>query len=252
MVKELIIVLTFLTRIPIKINFSYGAKEMGRTSRYFPLVGLIIGLAVATIIYLASFIDLQLASVLGILTGILLTGGLHLDGFMDTADGIFSARTRERMLEIMKDSHVGAHGVTAACILLLLKFALYGMIGKSYLDILWVIPMAFIFSRWSMVYAILYFPGARKEGLGHMFTTYKRKWDFPIASMFTVLPVILFQNWITLISLIPAFFFIWLYCRSIGDILGGLTGDTYGALAELSEIIFILTYFLTRFLIYLI
>ncbi|MEL7568021.1 MAG: adenosylcobinamide-GDP ribazoletransferase [Dehalobacterium sp.] len=249
MVKEIIIVLTFLTRIPIKISFSYGAEEMGRTSRYFPFVGLIIGQAVAIIIYLGSFIDVQLASVLGILTGILLTGGLHLDGFMDTADGIFSARTRERMLEIMKDSRVGAHGVTAAVILLLLKFVLYGMMGENYINVFWVIPMAFIFSRWIMVYAILFFPGARKEGLGHIFTTYKRVWDFPIASMLTVLPVIIFQNWITLIPLIAAFSVVCLFCRSVQRTLGGLTGDIYGALAELSEVVFILFYVTTQFLI---
>lgn len=247
MFKEILIVLTFLTRIPLKINFSYGAEEMGRTSRYFPLVGLIIGLVVATIVYLGSFIDIQLAAVLGILTGILLTGGLHLDGFMDTADGIFSARTRQRMLEIMKDSRVGAHGVTACVILLLLKFVLYGMVGKNHLDIFWVIPMAFIFSRWTMVYAILFFPGARKEGLGHIFITYKRVWDFPIASILTVLPIIIFQNWITLIPLIAAFCVVWLYCRSIQKILGGLTGDIYGSLAELSEVVFMLIYFITQY-----
>lgn len=250
MLKEIIIVLTFLTRIPLKINFTYGVEEMGRTSRYFPLVGLIVGLAVASIVYLGSFIDVQLGAVLGILTGIILTGGLHLDGFMDMADGIFSARTRERMLEIMKDSRVGAHGVTAAVILILLKFVLYGIVGKNSLDPFWIIPIAFIFSRWAMVYAILFFPGARKEGLGHIFITYKRVWDFPIASIFTVLPIIIFQNWITLITLVATFCVVWFFCKSIQKILGGLTGDIYGALAELSEVVFILIYIITQYLMF--
>ncbi|MGI6684781.1 MAG: adenosylcobinamide-GDP ribazoletransferase [Bacillota bacterium] len=251
MIKEILIVFTFLTRIPFRINFSYGAEEMGRTSRYFPLVGLIIGLFVAIVIYLFSFIDYQLAAVLGLLTGIILTGGLHLDGFMDTADGIFSARTREQMLEIMKDSRVGAHGVTACVILLLLKFVLYGIVEKNHLDIFWLIPMAFIFSRWAMAYAILFFPGARNQGLGYIFITYKRNSDFPIASILTILPVIIFQHWMTLIPLILSFFLVWLYLRSILKILGGLTGDIYGSLAETSEVFFIMTYLITEYLIFI-
>ncbi|MDD2497634.1 MAG: adenosylcobinamide-GDP ribazoletransferase, partial [Desulfitobacteriaceae bacterium] len=112
MCRSMIIALTFLTRIPIKINFTYDEKDLGRTSRYFPLVGLIIGLLVAGVAYVFGGIDRQLGAVAAILTGVILTGGLHLDGFMDTADGIFSARKRDKMLEIMKDSRVGAHGVT--------------------------------------------------------------------------------------------------------------------------------------------
>ncbi|HHT62426.1 MAG: adenosylcobinamide-GDP ribazoletransferase [Bacillota bacterium] len=248
MIKEILIVFTFLTRIPFKISFTYGAEDMGRTSRYFPLVGLVIGFFVALIVYLFNFIDPQLGAVLGILTGIVLTGGLHLDGFMDTADGIFSARTREEMLEIMKDSRVGAHGVTACVILLLLKFVLYGLAVKNF-NIFWVFIMAFMFSRWAMAYAILFYPGARNKGLGHIFITYKRKSDFPIASVLTVLPIIIFQNWVTLIPLILSFGVVFLYLRSIQKLLGGLTGDIYGSLAEISEVIFILIYFVIEYFV---
>jgi len=245
MLKEIIIVITFLTRIPLKINFTYGAEDMGKTSCYFPVAGLIIGFFVALTLYLIGFIDSQLAAVLGLLMGILLTGGLHLDGFMDTADGIFSARDRDRMLEIMKDSHVGAHGVTACIILLLLKFVLYGISIRSLNNVFWIIPMAFIFSRWAMVYAILFYPGARNQGLAQIFITYKRKWDFPIASIFTILPIIIFQQWITLIPLVVSFCLVWWYLRSIQKILGGLTGDIYGSLAEISEVFFIASFLIT-------
>lgn len=248
MIKEIIIVFTFLTRIPLKINFSYGAEEMGKTSRYFPLVGLVIGLCTASIIYLFGFINMQLGAVLGLLTGIFLTGGLHLDGLMDTADGIFSARTRDQMLEIMKDSRVGAHGVTACVILLLLKFTLYGIAGQNIFHTFWIIPLAFVFSRWTMAYAILFYPGARNKGLGYIFITYKRSLDFPIATLLTILPVIIFQHWLAFFPLVLSFCFIWLYLRSIQRLLGGLTGDIYGSLAEISEVIFILSYLITEYL----
>ncbi|MGI6678898.1 MAG: adenosylcobinamide-GDP ribazoletransferase [Dehalobacterium sp.] len=247
MLKEILIVFTFLTRIPLKINFTYGAEDMGKTSRYFPLVGLVIGLIVATVLYALNIIDHQLAAILALLTGVFLTGGLHLDGFIDTADGIFSARTRERILEIMKDSHVGAHGVTAVFVFLLLKFVLYGIIARNHLNVFWIIPMAFIFSRWMMVFSILFFPGARKDGLAHIFITYQRKWDFPLATILMVLPVLIFQEWITMIPIIMAFFIILYCCRSINNILGGLTGDVYGAVAELSEVVFIVTYLITEY-----
>lgn len=237
--KSFIIAVTFLTRIPLPIHFNYGEAEMGRTAPYFPLVGGLIGLFVAAAAWLLGAIDVQLGAVTAILTGILLTGGLHLDGAMDTADGIFSARTRERMLEIMKDSHVGAHGVTAAIILLLSKFVLYQMVIQSG-QVFWLIPMAFLFSRWVMVMAILSFPGAREKGLGQIFIQHGQRSDGYVAFLFTVLPIIICQSWITAIPLALAALIAWAACRSLVKILGGLTGDTYGALAELMEVVFIL------------
>ena len=238
MFKSLIIAVTFLTRIPLPVNFVYGEAEMGRTAPYFPLVGGLIGLLVAAAAWLFGTIDAQLGAVTAILAGILLTGGLHLDGAMDTADGIFSARTRERMLEIMKDSHVGAHGVTAAVILLLSKFVLYQMVIKAGL-VFWLIPMAFLFSRWAMVMAILAFPGARAKGLGQIFIQHGRRTDGYLAAFLTVLPILVCQAWTTTVPLVLAAAAAWLVCRSLVKILGGLTGDTYGALAELMEVVFI-------------
>lgn len=237
--KNILIVIAFLTRIPVKINFSFGEEELGKTARYFPLVGLLLGLLVAGVVYVFGFIDVQLGAVMGIITGIALTGGLHLDGAMDTADGIFSARTPERMLEIMKDSRVGAHGVTTAVILLLFKFVLYQNIWQSG-KIFWAIPMAFIISRWLMVLAILYFPGARPNGLGHIFVKYKRPADFPIATVIALAPVVIFAQWISFIPIVTVFGFSWIFCTYLRHVLGGLTGDTYGALTELSEVVYLL------------
>ena len=245
MCRSMVIAVTFLTRIPLKINFTYDEKDLGRTSRYFPLVGLIIGLLVAAVAYVFGWIDLHLGAVAAILTGVILTGGLHLDGFIDTADGIFSARNRDKILEIMKDSRVGAHGVTAAVSIFLLKFVSYQMVLESP-EVFWIIPMAFIMSRWTMVFAILHFPGARKQGLGQIFIEHRRRWDFPMATFFVFIPVIIFRHWLTLIPLVLTILVSWLVSRSLVKILGGLTGDTYGALAELSETIFILLFMVTK------
>lgn len=241
MFKGFIIAITFLTRIPIKINFTYGEKELGSTGPYFPLVGGLLGILVAGTVYLIGRVDMQLGAVAGLLAAVLLTGGLHLDGAMDTADGIFSARTRERMLEIMKDSRVGAHGVTAAVVLLLTKFVSYEMALKSN-DVFWIIPIAFVLSRWVMAYAIFTFPGARPTGLGQIFIQNGKKSDLPLATILTILPVIIFCRWTTLLPMFLTVMVSWLVCRSLVRILGGLTGDTYGALAELSEVVFIIIF----------
>jgi len=244
--KSLIIAITFLTRIPIPVRFVYGEAEMGRTGPLFPLVGGLLGLLVAAAALAAGLIDSQLGAVTALLAGILLTGGLHLDGAMDTADGIFSARTRERMLEIMKDSHVGAHGVTAAVILLLFKFVLY---HRAIADgqALWLIPMAFIFSRWVMVMAILNFPGAREKGLGQIFIRHGRGSDGWVATGLMVLPVLLLRDQLAVTAILAAALIAWLICRHLVKILGGLTGDTYGALAEISEPLFLLLYLTAAF-----
>ncbi|MGI6066037.1 MAG: adenosylcobinamide-GDP ribazoletransferase [Bacillota bacterium] len=241
MFRSIVIAITFLSRIPLKINFTYDEKDMARTSRYFPLVGLMIGLSVAIALFAFGWINQQLGAVAAILTGVILTGGLHFDGFLDTVDGIFSARDREKMLEIMKDSRVGAHGVTAAISFFLLKFVSYQMVLES-LKTFWVIPMAFIISRWILVFAILYFPGARKQGLGQIFIKHRRRWDFPLATFFVICPILVLNQWLTLIPLGLTILICWLVCRSLVKILGGLTGDTYGALAEISETLFILIF----------
>ncbi|MDD2498140.1 MAG: adenosylcobinamide-GDP ribazoletransferase, partial [Desulfitobacteriaceae bacterium] len=99
---------------------------------------------------------------------------------------------------------------------------------------------------WTMVFAILYFPGAHKQGLGQIFIENRCRWDFPLATFFVFIPVILYCYWLTLIPLVLTMLVCWLVCRSLVKILGGLTGDTYGALAELSETVFILLFMVIK------
>lgn len=239
MIKSIMVAIAFLTRIPIRINFDFGEVDLARTSPFFPLVGGLIGLLVAAMASFFSLLNSGVGAVTGILAGIILTGGLHLDGAMDTADGIFSARTREKILEIMKDSRVGAHGVTAAIILLLLKFVLYQSVIENN-EVFWVIPMAFLISRWAMVFVILSFPSARQEGLGQIFVKYKRRFDLPVATFLTLVPICIWGQWLTLVPMAVTVLLVWLCCCTVNKILGGLTGDIYGAMAELSEVLFIL------------
>ena len=115
----------FLTRLPIPVQIDYTERVFQRSSVFYPLVGFVIGLLLLLAGEgLTQVLPTMPAAVLLLAIWVVLTGGLHLDGLMDTADGILSHRPREQMLEIMKDSRVGAMGVIVCVLHLLLKFSL--------------------------------------------------------------------------------------------------------------------------------
>jgi adenosylcobinamide-GDP ribazoletransferase len=164
---------------------------------------------------------------------VILTGGLHLDGLMDSCDGLFGGSTRERKLEIMRDSRVGTFGVLAGICMLLLKFALFASLRVQ------VLPLALLLAlpsaRWAIVVALRVFPSARATGLGaafHRVITTKRLLVTGIVSLVIVLIAgqllgLLVWMTVTVTSLLLG---LWM-TQSIG----GLTGDTYGAIEEVAE-----------------
>ncbi|MGO4529825.1 adenosylcobinamide-GDP ribazoletransferase [Paenibacillus sp. 2TAF8] len=261
----------FLSRFPVKMQLDFVPPLLRESVVYYPLVGAAIGLCVWLVAALSGALlpDFP-AAVLTLTVWVWLTGGLHLDGWMDTADGLLSYRSRERMLEIMKDSRVGAMGVIACVLLLMMKAALIAdMIarGNWVYGALLILPM--IWSRWFMVYAMSAWPNARGDdglavlfkGLGErnevqrarstaigltlvsgvitMASVWLLKPDMAIAdamvSGFGSLPWWLYL--VTSVIVLPvACYFIGRFVASrISARLGGLTGDTYGAMNELLE-----------------
>lgn len=240
--------LQFLTRIPVPISVPFEPVTLARTVIYFPVAGLFIGGVLA-----GGFAALELfspampAAVMLLSLWTALSGGLHLDGWMDTADGVLSHRSRDRMLEIMKDSRVGAMGVIAAALLLLFKFSVLAEWmgqeeGVYALSLLAVIP---IWSRWWMGAAIAFWPNARQgEGIGALFRMASGRQvaaGFAAAVISTAVCTILngfrwsdslliLAGCILLTVLTGAIAANWLNRK-----LGGLTGDTYGALNEAVE-----------------
>ena len=113
MIKSFFAALSFISRLPVPARLSQGLEieQYQRSIVTFPLVGLLLGaIAGAVVLLLQPWCCVPLAALFGVLALALLTGGFHLDGLADTCDGIFSARTRDRMLEIMRDSRLGTHG----------------------------------------------------------------------------------------------------------------------------------------------
>lgn len=241
----------FLTRIPVPIEVPFTNAVLKRSTLFFPVAGLLVGIATwGGGWLLLQILPVMPAAALTLLIMLVMTGGLHLDGLMDTADGILSHRSRERMLEIMKDSRVGAMGVIACVVILLLQWSVIAAcMEQGEWNMLVVLP--FICSRLMMVWAIASQPYARAEsGLGSLFHGLGKK-DVAYAVVMTVaLSVLLLMAqyalegyllsdilWrsagLSIGSLLIAYAGAYLFTRMIVRKLGGLTGDTYGAICEM-------------------
>ena len=194
------------------------------------MLGLCYMLAAWALIYFLG--RRSLTCVLILILPILLTGGIHADGFMDTADGIFSGRERARQLEIMKDSRVGAFGVVSFVMLMFVQFALISdMHPLLFVPALFVMP---IIGRLAMVLAIALFPYARPEGVGKTFADMADRRTVLIAAVTTAV-LVLPWGVLAALSLLLGVLFALLLCRTITNILGGVTGDVYGAVTVLTE-----------------
>jgi adenosylcobinamide-GDP ribazoletransferase len=205
---------------------------------WFPVVGLIIGLALALLDWLLSFVlPLAVVNALVIAALVMLTGAMHLDGFADTCDGLAGRRPVEERWQIMRDSHTGAFGVVGIALLLLVKYvSLNSVPGAWLLPALVFVPVV---SRWAMVYAVFAFPYARPEGLGKAYKEATRWPQFTAATVVTFVLVagVLFR-WLALFGVI-VMFGVWLVTTLLAFYLkhklAGLTGDTYGAINEVAE-----------------
>lgn len=245
----------FLSRFPIRREIPFTPEVQQRSVLFYPLVGGVIGLTVALLGWGLSFaLPAFPASVITLTVWVGLTGGLHLDGWMDSADALLSHRSRERMLEIMKDSRVGAMGVIACTLLLLLKVSLiqsiFELSGGDRMQESLLLVLAPVWSRWFMVHAMYRWPVARgSEGLAALFSGLSslRRLQAGLMAVLVTLGVIAtlglvtdLNLWITgLSALVLAPFLTWLIGATVAGRmsrrLGGLTGDTYGALNELLE-----------------
>lgn len=236
--------LQFLTRIQLKRQTEWSPASFGRSVRYFPLIGLVIGIALAASQQLAaSYVTVHVLAALLIVGEIIITGALHCDGYMDTADGIFSGRSRERMLEIMKDSRVGANGVVAFGVLLLLKWTLYIDMPQKLLPVSLV--MAPVIGRFCMVVGITLFPYARPDGIGKAFAQYAGNSALKVAGVLTLTAAAILGK-IAVAGLLAALIFTIWFGRYVTKILGGLTGDVYGAITETTQIIVLMTFLTLR------
>lgn len=230
-----LIALQFLTRIKLVRQTVWTEKDFGASVAWFPAVGAVIGALLCAVYWLTkdTFSPLAVAIIL-VISEFLITGGLHADGLMDTCDGYFSGRSRERILEIMKDSRVGANGVQAFVFFVLIKIALLLSLTAHPYAVLATMP---ILGRWLMSWSVTGFPYARPQGIGKAFAEYAPVYAMKLATVIALLPLIF-----TPVALYGAMFLAaalwgwWANSRLVRK-LGGVTGDTYGAVTETGELV---------------
>lgn len=203
-------------------------------------MGFLLGLLLVGVEFGArELLPVQLTAALLLVVLVVATRALHLDGFMDVCDGLFGGYTKERRLEIMKDTNVGAFAVAGAASLLILKYgALLSLLtiapgAKGW----WPLLLFPVLSRWSMVVALGAFPYVRGDGLGSAFHQSGAKFATFIAALTAVLASILIGGIGGFGLLVGATILVWLLGKGMANLLGGLTGDSYGAINEVIEVV---------------
>ena len=230
------IALRFLTILPSPFRGEPSHQELGCSLGYFPIVGLLIGGILFGIDSgLGLILPYAVVNALLIVILIVLTGALHLDGFIDTCDGLAGGSPQKR-LEIMSDSQVGAFGIAGACCLLLVKYAaLLSLPATLRMSALLLMPTL---SRWAMTYAVFAFRYAPKTpGLGHIFKQQATWQRLTMATSVALVAVGILTSWQGVVLMSG----VWLISLGVASLLrsrlGGLTGDTYGAINELTEVL---------------
>jgi len=233
---EFLLALQFLTRLPVAVSGVVDDRTMARSMAYFSLIGLLIGGGAAGVHYLLGLgFSATVANLGAVIFVIFVTGNLHGDGLMDTADAVFSGRPRERMLEIMKDSRVGSHGVTAGVLAVLLRVVLLGEMETAAQVTALVLAPAL--GRWAQVFGAARYPYARNnEGTGS-FTVHVGWRELVLNSIVVIGLALGFLKLSGLIVLGVALAGTLLLHGFIKGKLGGVTGDTLGAASEGVEIL---------------
>lgn len=234
--KRLIAALQFLTVCPVVSRVACDERDIGRSTPWFPVVGLLIGLAVALLdCGMNVLFPTAVSSMIAVIALTAASGGLHADGLADTADGFLSSRPRERMLEIMRDSRTGAMGVLGiVCVFGLKVAALASVPASMRWGTLLLMPMV---GRASMVIQLSLLPYARSGGLCSVFVQNQRH-----ADVFLALGMLGAVGWLAgeafglcaVSGSVVVIVIFSLWCR---EKIGGFTGDTLGAGCEIVELI---------------
>jgi adenosylcobinamide-GDP ribazoletransferase len=243
-IKRFILMIQFLTTIPLSLNLDVKEEDFGKGLIFAPVIGLIIGGILVASFWCLSFVfPGYIAVILTFIIYVILTGGLHIDGLGDTFDGLFSNRSKERILEIMRDSRVGTNAVIAIVSVILLDVAfLAGISGFSLVRVLILMPVAGRIG--SLVGAGVSKYARSSEGLGKSFIDYCGIKEIAIGLIFYI--AIFFFTFglkglvLSIFPVLTAFILI----RYFSGKIGGATGDILGAVCELNQTLFLLAVYI--------
>jgi adenosylcobinamide-GDP ribazoletransferase len=259
--RQLLLAFQFLTIVPVKVPGKITEQDVAGSAAFFPLVGAFQGLAtaVSAVLFMVVF-PADITAGLTLFLLILSNGGFDLDGLADTFDALAvkssgdPERDRAKRLLVMKDSTTGAMGVIALAVTILLKFVLMRRFLSDFpvLDAATFFFLMPVFSKWINVPAMHHGVSARKDGLGRIFIEHAA-WGSMLISTVIVVSLCIMVSSLGLLGVSPGrllefcalslaafYLFCLLAVQFLGKRFGGLTGDHFGAVTEISEILFLL------------
>lgn len=224
--------LQFLTRVPVRIS-TFDPDDFSRSVNWFPAVGLIVGAAVAGAVWIGAMVSPWVGGLLGLVVWVWITGGLHLDGLGDVADGLGAAhRSPERFLEVLRDPHIGAFGTMAIVVQMLAKLVLLAELAPH---VPW--PALVLIPAWArlgpLFWGLTVPPYAK--GMGERFTWQIDRTSVAVtACLLTAASIWAAPVLAAALVIIPLITLYWRWR------LGGITGDCLGASTEVTETLLLL------------
>jgi len=237
-IKVIIVAFSMYSRIPMP-QFVWKDEDMKYMLCFFPWVGAVIGACLYGWCALSEKIGVGVLgyTLIGMVIPLLVTGGFHVDGYMDTMDAFHSYQPKERKLEILKDSHIGAFSVISLVIYGLVYAAAFSEIRD--MKSVAVVAVGFVLARCLSGIGVVTFPGAKKDGLLFMFASKAQKkivrGALYIQGFMCIAVMILLSTIAGSVAVIAALGVLWYYYRKTKKELGGITGDTSGWFVLLCE-----------------
>lgn len=236
--KLFLLALSFYTRLPHPQTLDY--KQLPQAAVYLPLVGWLVGGICALVFYLADLLWPQTTAViLALITGILMTGALHEDGFADVCDGFGGGMNKQRILEIMKDSHIGVYGVVGLLLMLWLKISVLASMPVAIVPLILLaghsisrLPPLLLMRRYA------YARGNDSKASGAVYQPSFRELAF--ATVIALLPLVLLPV-LCALAIIPVLFGTILLGHYFYRRIDGYTGDCLGASQQVAETVFYLS-----------
>lgn len=234
--QSFLIALQFLTCLPVRLQQAPSEQDTGRSALFYPVVGLVLGtlLALPLRLGVAWTGTPLLWAALTLSLWVMLTGGLHLDGLADSVDAWVGGRgQRERTLTLMKDPHCGPMAVIALTLVLVLKLAALDtlVIAGQW----WLLGLPLILGRQTLILLFLSTPYARPQGLGVALTRHLPRKPAVLVLLLTTLGLVAVFKFLAVLTSLLALALLWGLRRAVMQRLGGTTGDTAGALVEITE-----------------
>ncbi len=236
----------FYTRIPVPKNIDHSDEMLNKSTKYFSLIGWIVGGFGALVFYICQFVfPLSISIILSMVSTILLTGAFHEDGFADSCDAFGGGWTKEKILKIMKDSRIGTYGTVGLILILFTKYLSLTNVHTE--QIPYVLFAAHALSRYTATGIIFFSEYTRDDDKSKSKPVGKSlsSTDYFISFIFGSTPLLLlsvvYSYWylLILITIIPIIFFLKRYFEKW---IGGFTGDALGATQQVSEIVFYLSF----------